>query len=259
MSTTHKQSTTLKQLPQQKLRQWFESPLGQGLLALERTHLGNEINQLFGYHLLQLGRITNEDLLENSRIGHKVVLDLYRDEITDPYPHILCNCHSLPVASDSVDVVVLPHVLEFNASPHQTLRETERMLIGEGHVVIVGFNPWSLWGLWRLLLAWRDEPPWSGQYLGLSRLKDWLTLLDFEIVKTDHFYFRPPVKNLRIMHALEFLEKLGRYAWSYFGGVYVLVAKKRVAPLTPVKLSWQARRRMITSGLVEPSARIEHE
>ena len=187
------------------------------------------------------------------------MLDLYRDEVSDNYSHVLSCSDSLPLATDSLDVVVLPHVLEFEKSPHQILRETERILIGEGHVVILGFNPWSLWGLWRMLLAWRDEPPWCGHFLSLSRLKDWLTLLDFEIEQIEHFYFRPPVRNKSIMKHLEFMEKLGRYAWSFLGGAYILVAKNRVIPLTPIKMSWQARRQMITSGIVEPSARIEHD
>lgn len=259
MTSTLKDSSTPMNLLRQKLHTWFTTGLGQGLLVLEKHHMGSVLNRLFGYHLLQLGRYTHEDLLENSRIAHKLMLDLYRDEASDNYSHVLSCSDSLPVASDSLDVVVLPHVLEFEKSPHQILRETERILIGEGHVVILGFNPWSLWGLWRMLLAWRDEPPWCGHFLSLSRLKDWLTLLDFEIEQIVHFYFRPPIRNKAIMKHLEFMEKLGRYAWPYLGGAYILVAKNRVIPLTPIKMSWQARRQMITSGIVEPSARIEHD
>ncbi len=246
-------------LVRQKLHGWFTSRLGQGLLVLEKQHMHHALNRLFGYHLVQLGRYTETDLLESSRITHKVVLDLYRNDTEDGYSHVLSSCDSLPIASDSLDVVVLPHALEFEQSPHQILRETGRILIGEGHVVILGFNPWSLWGLWRLLLAWRDEPPWNGHFISLPRIKDWLTLLDFEIVHVEHFYFRPPVQHQTVVKFLGFMEKMGRYAWSFFGGAYILVAKKRVVPLTPVKMSWQARRQMITSGIVEPSARTRHE
>jgi len=31
--------------------------------------------------------------------------------------------------------------------------------------------------------------------------------------------------------------------------VYLLVAKKRVVPLTPIKLQWRARRQMIATGV----------
>ncbi|MCG8324279.1 MAG: class I SAM-dependent methyltransferase [Thiotrichales bacterium] len=258
MTAKPEHSNTPLNLLRQKLHGWFSTEPGQGLLALEKHYLGTALNRLFGYHLLQLGRYSTRDLLESSRIAHKVVLDLYREEVTDRHSHLLSSSDQLPFAEDSLDVVVLPHVLEFEKSPHQILRETERILIGEGHVVIIGFNPWSLWGLWRLLLAWRDEPPWCGNFLAQSRIRDWLTLLDFEMVQIEYFYFRPPLKHHRIMRTLEFMEKLGRYACPYFGGAYLVVAKKRVIPLTPVKLSWQARRRMITSGIVEPSARIEH-
>jgi ubiquinone/menaquinone biosynthesis C-methylase UbiE len=53
----------------------------------------------------------------------------------------------LPFATQSLDLVVLPHVLEFAAEPHQVLREVERVLIPEGQVIICGFNPSSLWGM----------------------------------------------------------------------------------------------------------------
>ena len=52
----------------------------------------------------------------------------------------------LPFATQSLDLVVMPHVLEFSAEPHQVLREVERVLIPEGQVIICGFNPISMWG-----------------------------------------------------------------------------------------------------------------
>ena len=157
--------------------------------------------------------------------------------------------------SESVDVVVLPHLLEFEPDPHQVLRETERILIGEGHLVILGFNPWSLWGLWRTVLAWRGEPPWCGRFFGIARIKDWLALLGFDIIKARRFYFRPPLPSEGVMSKLELLERIGRTCWPYLGGAYIVVAKKRVATVTPVKTSWRAHRQIISSGIAEPSTR----
>jgi ubiquinone/menaquinone biosynthesis C-methylase UbiE len=37
-------------------------------------------------------------------------------------------------------------VLEFAAEPHAILREVDRVMMPVGRLVIVGFNPWSLWG-----------------------------------------------------------------------------------------------------------------
>lgn len=250
--------TPAKAHKRQRLDRWFNSLLGSGLLALERAYLEQALNNLFGYHLLQIGNINNINLLASSRISHKIILDFYQGQEHRESSVFISDSQSIAIESDSMDVVLLPHVLEFEASPHQLLRETERILIGEGHVVIIAFNPWSLWGLWRMFLAWREEPPWNGQFISLPRLKDWLTLLDFEMVKSECFYFRPPFKNPGLMKRLQFFEKLGRFGWSFFGGVYMVVAKKRVVPLTPIKMRWHQRRRMIASGVVEPSARLKN-
>lgn len=238
------------------LMAWFSGSLGKSVLETERQRFARVLPDLFGYHILQIGYPGYMQLLESSRINHKIITGEVINGDSGGRPDILCYSQVLPVASESMDVVLLPHVLEFNENPHQILRETERVLIGEGHVVIAGFSPMSWWGLWRLSLFWRERPPWNGHYIGLARLRDWLTLLDFEIIKTERFYFRPPLTNTRIMRRLEFMEQLGRFCWPFFGGVYLLVAKKRVVSMTPIKLQWQARRQLIASGLIEPSARL---
>lgn len=236
-------------------RNWFDTPLGQNILETEKKRISRILPDLFGYHILQInGHETMELLLGSSRIQHKMVFA--QQELNGPgkNPDVICKCNALPVVSESIDVIVLPHVIEFSSNPHQILRETERVLIGEGHLLIIGFNPYSFLGLWHFLLAWRARIPWSGRYIQLSRLKDWLSLLDFEIIKAEKFYFRPPLGNSRLMEKLSFLEQLGQYCWSFFGGVYLLVAKKRVISMTPIKLQWQTRRHMISTGAVEPSS-----
>ena len=239
------------------LSAWFNGSLGKYVLDTEKLRISRILPDLFGYHILQIGCPAGTYMLESSRINHKIISMQVIEGKTDSKADFLCNNSALPVMSESMDVVLLPHILEFEVNPHQILRESERVLIGEGHLVIIGFNPVSLWGLWRLFLAWRDQPPWNGKYISLTRLKDWLTLLDFEIMKTEKFFFRPPLNNTRLMQRLNFMEQLGQYCWSLFGGVYLLVAKKRVISMTPIRLQWQSRRQLISSGLVEPSARMK--
>ncbi len=249
-----------KLLFRQQLQAWFANGHGSVLLDEEREKLGQRIYSLFGYHIMQIGNIGTHHFLDGSKISHKFIASLIPGEASGDMPGFCCDSNELPIASDTVDVVVLPHVLEFEANPHQVLRESERVLIGEGHVVILGFNPWSLWGLWRLLLAWREKSPWHGHYIGLTRIKDWLKLLDFEITGVERFYFRPPVRNLKLLNRLEFMEQLGRYCWPWFGGIYLLVAKKRVVPLTPIKLQWRTRRQLIATGVAGTSTgMVPHE
>jgi SAM-dependent methyltransferase len=241
--------------PRQQLRLWFRQCPGTYLHAAERAVLGRILPNLFGYHIMQLGAAGGDELMENSRIGHRILARLDDEAADDPGSSLICSGESLPVAGDSMDVVVLPHVLEFAADPHRLLRELERILIGEGHLVLIGFNPWGPWGLWRLLLSWRDEAPWSGHFYGLSRIRDWLSLLNFELMEVHRLVFRPPLRSGRLMERLEVLEKLGRHVWPFASGAYVLVARKRIIPLTPVKLQWRSRRSMIAAGVVEPSTR----
>jgi SAM-dependent methyltransferase len=155
-----------------------------------------------------------------------------------------------------VDVVVLHHLLEFEPHPHQVLREVNRVLIGEGHAVIIGFNPWSLWGLWRHALAWRHQPPWCGCFFSQRRVKDWLRLLGFDIVHARHFYFRPPVKGPFFTTLFSFWEKTGAYRWPYCGGAYIVVAKKRLVCLTPIWAA-TASARIIPDEVVEPCPMVD--
>jgi len=234
---------------------WFDSGAGRYLLAQEQLHVWRVLPDLFGYHIVQIGSCGSSGLLDASRISHKIVLRLHGSLDADSGIALTCFPESLPFAADSIDVVVLPHVLEFTPSPHRVLREVERILIGEGHLVLLGFNPWSLWGLWRLVLGWREDPPWCGQYYALARLRDWLALLDFDLVHVDRFFFRPPLRSAAVMERLQVLEQLGRYLWPFFGGAYLVVARKRVAPLTPSRLRWRARPGMVAAGVAEPSMR----
>ena len=216
---------------------WYRREPGRLLLEAERAQLDDALQDLFGYHLLQIGCPHPEYLLGASRIPHTVILDAVVPEIEGASR--LCGlADMLPIASDSIDVVVLPHTLEFEADPHQVLREVERILIPEGHVIILGFNPWSLFGVWRVARR-RRKAPWRGQFISIMRINDWLALLGFDAVSLQLYFFRPPLKSERILRRLRFLDTLGERLWPRLGGGYTLVAKKRVATLTPLKPRWR--------------------
>ncbi|MGK0298071.1 MAG: SAM-dependent methyltransferase [Gammaproteobacteria bacterium] len=239
----------------QRLLHWFSGPLGQHLLNNEQAIFEKFLPDLFGYHLMQIGLLHGDKLIHSTRISHSFIIQQENEGEVQEGTAMQCSAEFLPIASESVDVVVLPHVLEYSSNPHKILREIERILIGDGHLIIVGFNPWSFFGIWRVLLAWRDEPPWCGHFFSYHRIRDWFTLLDFELVKLERSIYRPPFRNMKIMKKLEFLEKLGKFCWTIFGGIYVVVVRKRVVPLTPIKDIWLKRRSMIKSGIAEPTAR----
>ena len=217
------------------LRAWFRTPLGRRLAEADREQLDAVLPNLFGFHLLQAGDLVGVDLVTSSRVRHRVVM-AEGDNEARCRAGLRAEAEALPVASESVDVVLLPHVLEIHNRPHEVLREVERCLIPEGHVVVLGLNPWSLWGAWRLLRG-RRRPPWCGHFYSPTRIRDWLSLLGFDIVQARSYFFRPPA----VSGHLEFLEGLGRRWWPLLGAAYILVAKKRVLTLTPIRPRWRPR------------------
>lgn len=217
------------------LSAWFDTELGRELLVAENRLLGHILPDLFGYHALQLGQLVTANLLLGSRIRHRIVADAALRPVEGLSP-LLARPDSLPLADSSVDVVVLHHLLDVSANPHAVLREASRVLLPEGHLVILGFNPWSLWGLWRFFRMPWASTPWLRQVLSPHRMSDWLTLLDFDVVGVESAFFLPPVDTALVRRRLSWLEPLGMRYWSQGGASYALLARKRVSCLTPLRL-----------------------
>ncbi|HEY5603328.1 MAG TPA: methyltransferase domain-containing protein [Gammaproteobacteria bacterium] len=239
------------------LRDWYRRQPGDWLAEREVELLDEVLPTLFGYHLLQVGVSYPGDCLAKSKIPHQMVMDVDEPPCLDDSRESLVHRkiaylrgipEQLPFAADSLDVLLLSHTLEFTSEPHQVLREVDRALIPEGHAVILGFNPWGWWMWWRLILGWRGKPPWCGRFIPVSRLKDWLQLLGFDIVAHHSYFYRPPFSSKRLLQKLKFMERFGRRFWPFFCGAYLLVARKRVATLTPIRPRWRPRR----SRLVAP-------
>ncbi len=240
-----------------RLRAWFHLPAGRLLFEQEKLQMETILPDLFGYYLLQVGAPGKGELFSASRVRHTIVMSL-----ENPLPgrgsgtaHLCGEADALPFSAESLDVVLLPHVLEFSPDPHQVLREVDRVLIPEGHVVILAFNPWSLWTLWRWLGWRRRNPPWSGRFHNSVRLQDWLGLLGFDTVLVRSFVYYPPVRHGALLRHLGLFEYLGRRFEPFWGAVYVLVAKKRVTTLTPIAPRWRFRRKLLPDGVPEPTVR----
>ncbi|MDT8386341.1 MAG: methyltransferase domain-containing protein [Thiogranum sp.] len=220
------------------------------LARAEETLLGDILSDLFGYHLVVLDPPCKPDALGASRIMHRVLQTREAEGLADA-PALIAQAEALPFQSDSIDAFVLPHVLEVTADKHQVLREVDRCLVGEGHVVILGFNPFGWWGLRRLISGSRARVPWSLPLVGMSRVKDWLSLLGFDIVHTQYFFPYPPWQYGSEHSNWKLLQRLHHERWPLFAAAYVLVARKRLTTLTPIKPRWR-HRRGILPGMAEP-------
>jgi SAM-dependent methyltransferase len=219
------------------------------------------VADLFCFHALQLG-LPELEALRGNRMPHRWVATDHaavppRRDAELPAPPrtaiaLLCDFDALPFDSNSLDLVVLPHALEFARDPHLALREVERVLVPEGRVVVVGFNPASLWGLRQRLGHWRRrllmraaQPlflPSAGEFMGYRRLRDWLRLLSFEVEAGRFGCYRAPVTSSRWLSRYEWMERAGERWWPVFGAVYFVVAVKRVRGMRLVGLARAQRK-----------------
>lgn len=234
-----------------RLCAWFDQPLGRSLQAIESHRLREIWPHLYGTMALQLGWIGNMDFMDGCVAPTRIILDLPGTGVNPPPAVVLGQPEMLPFETRSVDLVLLPHTLEFCADPHLVLREVQRVLSPEGYAVILGFNPFSLWGLRRLFARASGRTPWCGRFLQLARIKDWLKLLDFELTRGSMLYYRPPLHNEALMDRLYFLDKIGDRWWPMAAAVYLLVARKRVAGMIPLRPAWRTRR-ALADAVVRP-------
>lgn len=234
------------------LQAWLRTPLGRRVYELERKLVSQALAQVFGWQLLQIGLWGDDDgLIVEARTQRRCVLTWHGERESGQCSTIRSRTDSLAIASDSIDAVVLPHTLEYEPDPHAILREVERVLSGEGHLLVLGFRPLSSWGV-RHLLARDGFPPGLERMIGEARLKDWLKLLGFEILDTQRYLFTLPWGS-SAPSSNSFLERSGRRLWPLFAGGYLLKARKRVYALTPIRPRWKRLRPKVVGSLIEPT------
>jgi len=219
----------------QQWNHWLSQSLGHLLIQAEQEVLIKLLDSYFGKHGLFVGVPAQEKLFHSTVTAQSILLTplLVKHQ---HYKIIESDFYELPIRSGSVELVVLPHTLEHITNPQKLLSEACRIVKPEGHIIILGFNPLSLWGR-----KFKSILP--------GKVRKWLSLEDFELVRHENFLFRPPTQKKNLFHNLRFLETVGQKFLKPFGGVYVLIAKAKVIPLTPIRLRWKQH----LSGLGVPS------
>ena len=246
---------------------WLATPFGDALLQRESRVVEETLDGIFGEQCLQLGQWGEPNLfLRHARTQRKTLLDVgapHGREASRPAeggqsrpwgaPAVIGQFHRLPVQDDSIDCVVLPHVLDYSDRPHAILREVGRVLTAHGHVVILGFKTGGLWGV-RRLIPGAGLPPEADDLLPERRLRDWLQLLDMRIQSNVRYFFRWPLPMIRGASSSKW-ETRGQRWWPELAACYMLTAQKRVSPLTPVKPVWR-REPKVVAGLAGTTNRV---
>ena len=229
---------------------WRQSALGQYIQSQEQTFFNQKVSDIFGFNALQLGMLES-DFLQSSRIPHKIKASEYQGDIC-------CDVEQLPIASNTIDLMLLPHVLDFSGYPQQALRESERVLVPEGHLVLTGFNPMSFWGLRRFMSkrCAASTSLWHAHFFSPLRIKDWLHLLGFEVVSMQMICHQMPFQNYRWLKRFEWLESVAQKLWPMLGGGYCIVAKKRIVGMRVIKPNWKTAK-MRSNFATTPSKKEE--
>jgi SAM-dependent methyltransferase len=227
---------------------WFEGPLGARVLREEAALAPLALDDVFGFELLQAGAWgPARHLLDGARTQHTT---LVAPEMSAGVT-LCAPLESLPFRSDSIDAMFLPHTLELVEDPYAVLREAERVLCAEGCLMICGFNPFSGWGLRRSFAHYVGRPafpPQTRRMLSERRLRDWVSLLGFDVDSVYGYLSLLPVKG-----RLARTDARPRTAWT--AGAYLLKARKRVKTMTLVRPRWRARQRVLV-GAAEPTSKV---
>jgi SAM-dependent methyltransferase len=228
------------------LEAWFEAPLGTRVLREEAALATLALDNVFGFELLQVGAWgPARHLLKGARTQHTTLL---APELT-PGVTLCAPLDTLPFRSDSIDAILLPHTLELVEDPYAVLREAERVLTGEGCLMICGFNPHSGWGARRVFgrhFGGRAFPPESQRMLSERRLRDWVALLGFDVDSVHGYLGFLPLTG----GTTEFQPRR-----ALTSGAYLLKARKRVSTMTLVRPRRRVRQRVLV-GAAEPTNKV---
>lgn len=216
-----------------QVAEWFKQPIGQEWLTKEFCQLEPELKterRAGPSCVLHYGPIPPTSFAPLGRVD---IIRLGPPELSGLDIH--CDELAWPVLEHEASIVVLQHALEFSRSPHELLKEASHSLRPGGHLIIIGVNPWSLWGMECLLSRSVLK---QAQCLSPAFLKRQLGALGF-ILEPRHQAYLPQdnqVKNLSPTQVQ--------------GGFYILVARKLMAGISPC----YRERRMGFSGRMIPLA-----
>lgn len=230
------------------LRDWSQSSYGQKLLKLQNKELMSLLPRFHGMCMVEVSPFELD--IEKQALSVQNIFKVKLPESPVQDFDVICEPDYLPFRENSVDILSLIHGLDIYDNPHQQLRDASRVIVPNGYLIIQGYNPVSLWGLGRLAMGWRKAMPWTSRFISPSRIKDWLTILDFHVESISYQGYFWPVDLKMIDIGFKPLEAVGSWVPNPFGASYTLVARKLVGGMTHIRPN---RKVLIPKGVRVPS------
>ena len=217
--------------------EFSETFVGSTLISEQLDIFDKYSSKCIGYNLLQLSLQHKKQLIQNDRVGHYINMSYFKDDdilLGD----LQTDYQNFPISTDSIDNLILHHILEFTDNPYQILRESDRILSDGGNLIIMSFNPMSMLPFVSVSSRILRKPFIRPKYIRLGRVIDWLTVLNYEILVKKLFFYKLPFNNNWIFNNSTWLESLGQSIKLPTGLCYLLIAKKRSFPLNPIHKHW---------------------
>lgn len=235
------------------LNSWYQNPTGQLLLQEMRDELLPYINVYPQKTILQLGCLDLLKNLLNRRAPRRFTLC---KPMTSSHDSVSAwsDYYQLPIRDACIDLVIVAHLFESETNIQTILAECWRVLSANGQLIIVGINPWSLWGLTRVLSSPRLPSPPFQHLTSAQKIRRYIRYLDGELVLSKTFCYQLPSNKKRNIRNLRWLEKFGQLTLPYGGGLYLIIAKKRIISPILIKPRWSLEQIFAPKGFSEPTA-----
>lgn len=239
------------------LQDFYSSMLGRVALRLLRPKLRRLWPDVHGQRVLGVGYTTpflrpfsaeaeRVAALMPARQG-AVFWSSYDGAVSDQHGQVcLCEEDSWPIETSSVDRIMVVHGLPSTESLDAVLRESWRVLTGQGRLLLIVPNRSGIW-------ARSDNSPFGqGTPFSLGQIRQHLRDYLFVPEAAERALFVPPTSSRLILTAAPLFEKIGAKVFNAFGGVNIVTASKQVYAghlvASPARIPLAARRRVVISA-----------
>lgn len=218
------------------LREFYATPLGKAAEASLMRVVNSALELQPDCVVAGLGYAT--PILRNLEVENTIALMPARQgavhwPIGGDAKTVLVHDDELPLASDSVDVFVMLHILENAIEPADVLSEVWRVLAPEGKLVIIVANRRGMWS------RFEHTPFGNGRPFSRGQLKELLRRAKLTPLMWLNALHYPPFKREGLLRFGGIIESIVMRLSPLFSGVIIVEATKRLylnLPANPKKV-----------------------